>query len=290
MTEAAGGRRRRLRDLWRRGSRVGTSGVPDDSDRTESSASLHGRFRRFLGFRLMRATTPLRTVIRSGEPIPARARLKSVRIEERYFYDQHISLNDSTELRQDPTGEIRMFLPYDGEKYFTRQAHEDVVRARNHGADRDAALVGFIALSDYGKTDLGSVLSLDEHHGSHPIEVRLPVTSGPNEIDPLLADDSSCLVTIDYKPRDQSEKAAPVRLDIEVQDPDNAEIPWPPKRSFDDFHSNIMRQVEFVPDLSLFVTVQLNLPRKLAAGAHATVRRSLSAGRRAHPSVPLNFR
>jgi hypothetical protein len=220
----------------------------------------------------MRATASLRTVVRSGEPIPARAVLESARIEERYFYHQQISLNDSFELRQPPEGEIKLVLPYDGDKYFTRQAYQDVVRARRHGADRGDVLVGFLALSGYEKTDLDSVLSLDEKHGSYPIEMRLPAAPGPDEAEPLLADDSSCAVTIDYEPRDESGQAFPVQLDIEVRDPDNADIPWPPGRITDGLDSNIMRQVDFLPDLSLFVRVRLNLPRKLAVGAHATVK------------------
>jgi hypothetical protein len=198
--------------------------------------------------------------------------LKSAKIKERYFYHQEISLNDSYELRQRPSGEIKLVLPYDGDQYFTRQASDDVARARRHGADRDDALVGFLALSGYENTDLGSVLKLDENHGSYPIEMRLPAAQGPNEADPLLADKSSCVTTIEYAPQDALRRAFPVQLDIKVDDPDNADIPWPPPHISGGLNSNIMRQVDFLPGLSLIVNVRLAMPRKLADGARATVK------------------
>ena len=246
--------------------------APDDDTETAELTGLRGRLRRLVGFGLMRATTPLRTVIRSGQPISARARLKSARIRERYFYYRHISRNDSSGLREDPSGEIKLILPYDGDKYFTRQAYEDVVRARNHGADRNDALVGFLAFSGYDKTDLGEVLELDENHGSYPIEMRLPESPKPGEEDLALADNTSGQIVINYRPRHQPRQADPVRLEIEISDPDNAEIPWPPPGVFDGLDSNIMRQVAFKPALSLLMTVQLNLPLGLARGARATVK------------------
>jgi len=61
----------------------------------------------------MRASVPLRTVVKSGEPIRARARLESARIKERYYYYQQISLNPSSEPRKEPEGEIKLIIPYD---------------------------------------------------------------------------------------------------------------------------------------------------------------------------------
>jgi hypothetical protein len=247
--------------------------MPDDANGADSRQDLHTKFRRFLGFGLMRATAPVRTVISSGEPIPSRAMLGSARIEERYFYHQHISLNGSFEQRQCPEGEIKLVLPYDGDKYFTRQAYRDVARARRHGADRDDARVGFLSLSDYGRTDLESVLSLDEKHGSYPIDMRLPTAPGPDDIEPLLTDDRACVVAIGYEPHDASSQVCPVQLDIELRDTDNSDIPSLPGRITDSLASNIMRQVEFLPDLSLRVRVNLSLPRSVASGARATVKR-----------------
>ena len=221
MTGATGGERREYQGWWRQGlrrprSRDGRPGQPPDADEAADREGIGTELRRFLGFRLIRVTAPLRTIVRSGEPIPARAVLKTAKIQERYFYHQGISLNDSYELRQRPSGEIKLVLPYDGDQYFTRQANDDVARARRHGADRDDALVGFLALSGYEKTNLGRVLSLDENHGSYPIEMRLPTARDPNEANPLLADKSSCVAITSYTPQDSCEDRFPVQLDVLV--------------------------------------------------------------------------
>src|SRR5579871_4188466 len=114
---------------------------------------LFARIRRILGFGVMHASAPLRN--RSGEPIRARARLESARIEERYQYSQEISQNAAVREVGGPTGLIKLVLPYDGERYFTRQAYRDVVGARSSGArPNDKAIVGFLALTGFEKTDL----------------------------------------------------------------------------------------------------------------------------------------
>jgi hypothetical protein len=234
--------------------------------------SLLVRIRRFLGFGFMRASVPLRTVVRSGEPIRARARLESAQIKERYYYHQQISRNPCSEPRKEPEGEIKLILPYDGEEYFTRQAYRDVERARHYGADRErGALVGFLTLTNYENTDLDSRLNLDEEHGSVPIAVRLPAAPGPREPDPLLADNSSCVVSHDYRPVRHPGLIIPVHLDIDLYDPDTAGIGYLPTFVDEGLDIRIMQQVEFTPDLSLRMMVYLYLPRELADGAHATV-------------------
>ena len=72
---------------------------------TVLQGNLGVRIRWFLGLGLMRATVPLRTVIKSGEPIHVRARLESAKVKEQYYYHQQISLNPSIEEREDSGGE-----------------------------------------------------------------------------------------------------------------------------------------------------------------------------------------
>jgi hypothetical protein len=239
----------------------------ESAERTAAEASI-ARFRRLLGFGLTRASTRLRTVTKSGEPIRARARLESAQIEERYYHRQEISLNPYSEVSDEPAGHIKLVLPYDGEKYFTREAHRDVVRARHLGADCDAdAIIGFLALTGYENTNLAGLLGLEEHHGSIPIQVQLPPTPGPHEVDPLLADRSACMVSHDYRPNPRM--TIPLHIDVELDDPDTAEIPLLPESIAERLH--ITRQVDFKPDLSLSMTVQLNVPREMADGAQAMV-------------------
>ena len=207
----------------------------------------------------MRAPGALRPVTRTADPILARARLEKAAIEERYYYRKEISLNQSLGVRRDPIGHVEFVLPLDGEKYFTRQAYGDAMRAYRRGAGRDAeAIFGFLGLTGHEKTDLSSVLGLEEHHAL-PIRASLPQAADQRQVDPLLADRSACVISHAYRPT-QSLPAADVLIDID--DPDTSEIPMQsPAHESDPLP--IMRQIDFKPGLSLSMTVQLAVPSGL---------------------------
>ena len=267
-----GGIGARLRYFWQLVMGDGASGASGEADDHSVTGNLGVRIRWFLGLGLMRATVPLRTVIKSGEPIHVRARLESAKIKEQYYYHQQISLNPSIEERKDPEGKVKLVLPFDGEKYFTRQAYRDVERARRHGADRDSkAQVGFLAFTRYEGTDLGRVLNLDENHGSFPIEVDLPDAPRPRKPDPLLADNSASIVSGVYRPARRAAQITPVHLDIGIHDPDTGGITEVPEIIPEGLDISMMRQVDFEPVLSLWIIVNLYLPNELVDGAHATV-------------------
>src|ERR1700733_3871563 len=140
------------RGLWR----VVPTGPPKSRPRVQIRSILQllaTRFRRLMGFAVMHAAAPLRN--RSGEPTYARARVERVKIEEKYQYRQEISLNADVSEVGHPAGQIKIVLPYDGDEFFTRDAYADVDTARHGGAvPTDEAVVGFLALTDYEKTDL----------------------------------------------------------------------------------------------------------------------------------------
>ena len=241
--------------------------------------------RRILGFGVMRASVSLRNL--SGEPIRARASLSRAQIEERYEYSQEISLNADVHETKEPAGLIKLTLPYDGEKYFTRQAYRDVVGARRGGASpADEAVIGFLALTGYEATDLEDPLDLQVNYGSIPIRVPLPEARGPNEAEQIIAGDNACMISQRYRP--VASKIVPVHVDIELDDPDTAEShdEAPPRQRRVESASNLSalqanravvirrspeRQLDFVPDLWLCLTVRLHLPRDLAQGAEAKV-------------------
>jgi len=113
----------------------------------------------------VRASVSLRHL--SNEPIRIRAWLESARIDERYEYGQEVSLNADVREVKEPAGLIKLTLPYDGEKYFTRQAYQDVAGARRGGAGpADEAIIGFLALTDYEATGLEQPLGLQANYGS----------------------------------------------------------------------------------------------------------------------------
>jgi len=246
---------------------------------------IFGRIRRLLGFGMMRASAPLKNW--HGEPIRARARLESAQIEERYHYSQEISLNAGVHQSAEPDGLIKLVLPYDGDRYFTRQAHRDVTGARHGGADpADKAIIGFLALTGYEKTGLEGPLDLQANYGSVPIEMELPPPPGPGEPDQILADDRACVASEKYQP--EGPKTVPVYIDIELFDPDTAETrdvvrrEHPQVDGISDVEARRVarakvierspeRQLDFEPDLWLRMNIRLLLPRKQAEGADAKV-------------------
>ncbi|HEX6519576.1 MAG TPA: hypothetical protein VF070_06100 [Streptosporangiaceae bacterium] len=237
--------------------------IPPTSVRWTPGRLLAG-VRRVLGFGVMRASAPLRS--KSGQPIRARAWLESAKIEEKYQYSQEISLNAAVRRTGEPAGEIKLVLPYDGEKYFTRQAHRDVSSARDAGAaPADEAIVGFLALTGYEKTNLEGALGLEDNYGSAPIRVRLPSPPGAGEDDQLLTDLSACVVSHEYRPEEP--QVIPVHIGIELDDPDTAGI----RRRQEMLGRYPERQLDFEPDLWLRMTVRLYLPRSRVEGAEAKV-------------------
>ncbi len=233
----------------------------------------------------MRASAPLKNW--SGEPIRARAWLETARIEERYQYSQEISLNADVREAEEPSGLIELILPYDGDKFFTRQAYRDVAGARHGGASSgNEAIIGFLALISYEKTGLEGPLGLQANYGSVPVRVRLPSVPGPGEADKLLSDRCACVVAQEYRP--EAPKIVPVHISIELDDPDAAESRHEtrPGRPRADGVSDVEarqaaraqlierspeRQLDFEPDLWLRLTVRLHLPRTPLDGMDARV-------------------
>jgi hypothetical protein len=273
---------------WRPKTRPMPADLPEGSPLMSARGMprrLLTRIWRILGFGVMHASAPLRKS--GGEPIRARARLESAKIEERYRYSQEISLNAEVHAVGEPAGLIKLVLPYDGDKYFTRQAYQDVASARHSGASpADEAIVGFLALTDYEKTGLEVPLGLQANFGSVPVSVRLPSPPAPGEADQLIADGSACVISQEYQP--EAPKIVPVHIDIELDDPDTAESSGAARRrhiAADGvpgvaerrearavvIERSPERQFDFEPDLWLRVTVLLHFPRIQIDGMKAEV-------------------
>jgi hypothetical protein len=271
------------RGLWR----VVTVGSPKSRPRVQFGSILPWltvRIHRLMALAVMHAVGRLRN--RSDEPIYARARVERVKIEEKYQYRQEISLNADVSEVGAPTGQLKIVLPYDGGEFFTRDAYADVDTVRRDGVvPAEEAVIGFLALTDYEKTDLEGPLELQGNYGSVPIAVRLPGRPGPDETDQLINDNSECVISQRYQP--ESLRIVPVHVDMELDDPDTAEDPDRPQRSSEvDGIADLLarfvarikaignapeRRLDFEPGLWLRVTVRLHLPRGQADGVEAKV-------------------
>ncbi len=268
-------RRGRRRALWRPTGHFDPagSGTEIPSGWHVTIGYLWDGIRRLLGFGVMRVSAPLRKVD-SAEPASVRARLESARIRERYFYFQEISQNADRHMDKAPEGRIELVLPYDGDRYFSRQARKDVDHARQLGAGpATEALIGHLLLTGFEHADLDGLPDLGPTHGSVPIRVPIAGLPGPGEPDPLVTDRSACVVSHDYQPDTRHFKIEPVDVDARLHDPDDAQFsPSNVAGDFDGQRLRIMRQVGFRPELWLSMAVHLDIPRELAAGAKVTVR------------------
>jgi len=224
-------------------------------------------FRYTVGMAVMRASGRPRHPVRDGEPLYARAVLESAKIGERYFYEQEISRNPHSNMSQLPKGKIELTLPYDGDRYFTRQAYADIIRLYNP-TDGDArALVGHLALTGYEQTNLGGLLDLGETYGSIPIVVPVPAASG--QPDYLIADRTSRVFSWEYVPRTDRVKVRPVTVGIDLLDPDSSG--FSAREGQDGMAEEIKQQVSFRPELLLRMTVRLDAPGASAGNVPAEV-------------------
>jgi hypothetical protein len=194
----------------------------------------------------------------TSQPIYARGRPESVRLTETYFYDQVIARHHGTEAGAQPTGQIRIVVPYDGERFFGREAYRDVKGQLGATAPPAAeALIGHLVLANDGRTNLASVLDLSSHSGSVPL--RVPVTNGDIDYPGWLrADRHSCVVEYDYVPA--TPPIAPISVDMELLDEESGD---PTGKSVEELIGQVGQVSSFHHDLMLAVTVKLYVKRQL---------------------------
>jgi hypothetical protein len=195
----------------------------------------------------------------------ARAKPETVRIVEKYSYQQEISRNEG--LQPDPghppTGEIRMVVPYDGDHYFTRQAKADVAgQLPPHNHERTDALVGHLVLTNYGKADLGDAGNQGGDVTALPI--RVPVSWGrlPLGYSHLTNDLGSCVLTHDYRPDPSRPEIYPVAVSLTLLDPDSAEFLKISELDDDDteeLRTRLPALRTFEPYLQLRIKVQVHV-------------------------------
>src|SRR5207244_6957267 len=114
-------------------------------------------------------TPPDRTIF-------ARAVPERLSLMERYAYEQEISHNPQPGAYIPPTGTVKVRVPYDGDRCFTRKAWDDVERGEGILGDDNTGTcrIGHLVLKDPEvRTNLGSLLELTEHNGALPLEIPI---------------------------------------------------------------------------------------------------------------------
>ena len=143
----------------------------------------------------MRVPRPLRS---GPAPVFARARPETVSLREEFAFQQVISMQPSQQRDGAPTGRIKIAVPLDGDRYFSREAIADVQRAGWQPGTPASATVGHLLLSGFERTDLGDSAGLNDGFGSIPLRVPLP--QGPDAgLEQLSEDRTTCVIEHEYR-------------------------------------------------------------------------------------------
>lgn len=228
------------------------------------------RLREAVQLGALQMLAPAKDTQAEAAEIYARANVERAELTESYTYEQEISRNPSKTTREMPTGHIRLEIPYDGHKYFTRQACADVVNTARGGCiNRDTEVViGYLLLADYGNTDLDRLLNLSDSYGAVPIRVPVVTNGSTSGLDQIAADRQTCVITYDYAPRSRRSSLHPIDVQIELLDPDSLGIlpldllTEEGHTKINDIVTSMTQQVTFRPYLWLRITVSLHLPCK----------------------------
>lgn len=221
----------------------------------------------------------------TGTEIFARARPESVEIEEIFGFVQEISRNPS--LRSgpdDPTGCITISLPYDGDKCFPRDAVRDVeqhLKRRDPPNGDVGALVGHLVLVNYQETNLPDrdVLNRTGRYGVVPLELPIRSSILRNTQD-LVSERHEYHYKVAYAPAADRPKIIPIELEVDLEDPDHADLPEIPQMGDDgelgSVAKKIMEYVGFQPMLRLRLTVHVTLPARRGPAPQAPKVRRVS--------------
>ncbi|WP_410674056.1 hypothetical protein [Amycolatopsis sp. cmx-4-68] len=151
----------------------------------------------------------------------ARARPESVHITESHYFEQEISRNPSVRRTVDPTGEIEIVVPFDGADHFSRLACADVAPAIEHGGGGSRnARIGHLVFNGHQRTDLGTLLGIDDSYGSLPIEVPVAGRDAPGDVDRLKQDCYAGVIRHEYRPHVASREVFPIGVIVDLLDPD----------------------------------------------------------------------
>lgn len=209
---------------------------------------------------------------RQQSSIFARVKPEKVSIVEKYQYHQVLAVNPVMERGEaGATGSIEVVVPYDGHRFFTRDAIKDVQRQIGESATEAVgdteAVVGHLVLVNLQDTKRVDGSPLAGMHGAIPL--RVPVRSRQMNDNDLSSDRFEAALRIDYVPPRSAAHPFPIKIEIGVFDPDDRKKPIEEfQRSWaKEVSEQIVRQPAFSSELLLTMTVWLHWPRRSAKKA-----------------------
>lgn len=160
---------------------------------------------------------------RGDDTIYARANPEKVKVTETYEVEQNISVNPGHGPGgTPPAGRIEITVPYDGDRYFTRQAARDVERAISGsppGSGQDV-VTGHLLLGRHELAGLPEGAQMRGQYGVIPVAV--PVSPAEIGDGGLAADRHACVIAHGYQPK--YPEIIPAKIDIDMYDPDTLDF------------------------------------------------------------------
>lgn len=222
------------------------------------------------------------------ETIYVRAIPKKIEITETYYYEKYISTNDSLEEREPPKGKIDIVIPYDGNKYFKKEAIQDTKQqiGNKFSSINANALIGHLSLRNQEQTDLEDLLYQSGKYQAIPI--LIPVAGSTFSMPEQLGSDlHRCEIGHEYSPR--SPEIKPVYPEVRVLDdfmlflPDPEELEDLPASRCEELADQIINKKVFLGQQGrsrslkgkLFVGIKarLSLPQHLNPRPNPSIKR-----------------
>ena len=153
-----------------------------------------------------------------AKTIYARGCPERVTLKETYTYTRTISRNPSTDSGT-PTGQIEIVVPYDGQKFFTRDACADVEQqlGTSNPAGGVDAQIGHVLLANYDRTNIKDETDLATIMQYDSLPIRVPVVcDAVYTSDHLYDDQQAAQVTYTYTP--SSPDIIPLNVELEITD------------------------------------------------------------------------
>lgn len=201
----------------------------------------------------------------STSPVFARAKPRTVTIEELYHYQGEISRNTYIDLTSNsagnvhlPEGLITVELPYDGHRWLDERARQDIDAGHHAGLDEHQAVVAYLAFDQTAHTDLARRLALDPLTTAWPLVLPLRGDTR-EELTDLIARDAVCRIRQAYRIDPAVIEIIPVQVSIGLTEEVDILAANRGGRS----GRTLEARPGFEPDLALAIDLKVILPHDL---------------------------
>ena len=146
-------------------------------------------------------------------PIFARVFPKSIKINEKYSYRATLNYTPQIEDESPPSGEIEILIPYDGERYYSRQAANDIKRQSARPTGDNQVRIGYLGLERYKDLKEPPKFNIAYDVATLDLNIHTQKLPAANELE---GNPHVCRMIYPYEPK--SPKLKPVWINIEPEE------------------------------------------------------------------------